>query len=222
MNFIAIAGLIGIGAISLAGCSSASGTVGAFGGADTTGAPASGGLSTKAVSGGWVLSVPDSVFGFARIQPSTAVLDKIKGDLAKSTAPLGVSGTQVIAVYNDTTHGLFLVFAGYNGSGFDPARMRAAYQTTPVTTEDGTGARVVINNLTIDPGPHGGTAGCTSAMEQTAIATTEATLCSWMTTTTLGSISTFPNPDHPNVTAVGPDVMGKVKRDLRDQVEHRS
>jgi hypothetical protein len=100
--------------------------------------------------------------------------------------------------------------------------MQAAYQTAPATTEDGAGGRMVINNVTTDPGPHGGTAGCNSVMEQTAIATTEATLCSWMTTTTLGSISTYPNPEHPNVVSIDSDVMGKVMRDLREQVEHHS
>ena len=230
MTFVSFIGIAGMGVTALAGCSSSSGTVGTAGspavdGGQNTAAPSAatgtGGGST-ARGGGWVLSAPDSIFGFPRVQPSAAVLDKIQSELTKSTGPLGVSGTQVIAVYNDTTHGLYLVFAGDNGSGFNPARMQAAYQTAPVTTEDGVGDRAVVNNVTIDPGPHGGAAGCDSVMEQTAIATTQATLCSWMTTTTLGSISTYPNPEHPNVTAVGADVMGKVMRDLRDQVEHRS
>lgn len=203
-------------------------------GQNTVVPPAATGTATGTAGGetaeaeGWVLSAPYSVFGFARIQPSTAILTRIQSALAKSTGPVGVSREQVIAVFNDTTHGLYLIFAGYNGSGFDPARMRAAYQTAPVTTGDGAGDTMVINNLAIDPGPHGGTAGCDSVMDQigigtgTGTGTTEATTCSWMTATTLGSISTYPNLAHPNVTAVGPDVMGKVMRDLREQVEHHS
>lgn len=240
MTFISFAGIVSMGVIALAGCGSSSGTVGPFAGVGTTGSaaaigghsaavpPAATGTSIGAASGsmagggGWVLSAPNSVFGFPQIQPSAAVLAHIQSQLAKGAAPLGVSGAQVIAVYDDRPHGLYLIFAGYNGSGFDPARMQAAYQTAPVTTEDATGDTMVINNLTIDPGPHGGTAGCNSVMEQTAVATTEATLCSWMTTTTMGSVSTYPNPEHPNVTAVGPDVMGKTMRDLRDQFEYRS
>lgn len=240
MTLISFAGIVSMGVIALAGCGSSSGTVGPLGGVTTTGSAATiGGQSTAAPpaatgtsigsadgstagGGGWVLSAPNSIFGFPQIQPSAAVLAHVQSQLAKGAAPLSVSGTQVIAVYDDRPHGLYLIFAGYNGSGFDPARMQAAYQTAPVTTEDGTGNRMVIDNLTIDPGPHGGTAGCNSAMAQTAIATTEATLCSWMTTTTMGSISAYPNPEHPNVTAVGPDVMAKTMRNLRDQVEHRS
>ena len=168
-----------------------------------------------------MLSAPNAIFGFAQIQPSAATLEKIRGELAKDAAPLGVTGTQVIAVYDDPTHDVYLIFAGYNGSGFDPARLEAAYQTLPVPTGDGAGDKMVINNVTIAPGTHGGSAGCNSTMVQTGIATTEGTLCSWMTSTTLGSITYYPKPDHQKVVAAGPDVIGKVMRDLRDQVEHR-
>lgn len=230
MTFIPFVGIISMGVIALTGCGSSSGTIGAFGGVSTTGTAATIGghntaaprtaTGTAAMGEGWALSAPNSIFGFARIQPSAAILDKIQSELAKDTAPLGVSGTQVIAVYDDPTHDVYLIFAGYNGSGFDPARMQAAYQTLPITTDDGAGHRMVINNVTINPGPHGGTAGCNSVMEQTDIATTEGTLCSWMTTTTLGSITYYPKTDHKKVVSAGPDVMGKVMRDLRDQVEH--
>ena len=81
---------------------------------------------------------------------------------------------------------------------------------------------MLVNNITIDPGPHGGAAGCNSVMGVSSVGTTEATTCDWMTTTTMGSVYTYPNLEHPNVTAVGPDVMGKAMRQLRDQVERRS
>ena len=180
-----------MGALALVGCSNSSGTVGALGGVGTTGSaaaaggqnaiagigshsaaapPAATGTSVGAAGGytagggGWVLSAPKSVFGFPQIQPSASNLTKIKNTLASSAAAVGVTGTQVIAVYDDRPHGLYLIFAGYNGTGFDPARLQATYQTQPITTEDGAGDRITINNLTIDPGPHGGTAGCNSAM----------------------------------------------------------
>lgn len=227
MNFVPFAGIVSIGVIALAGCGSSGSTTGLIGGGGGSGGI--GATSTAAAAGGavagagsWVLSAPSSVFGFPQIQPSASALAKIKQDLERSAASLGVSGTQVIGVYDDRPHGLYLIFAGYNGHGFDPARLRAQYITAPVTTGDGTTFRMVINNITIDPGPHGGSAGCNSVMGQSAVGTTEATSCSWMTTTTTGSISTYTNMQHPNVTAVGPDVMGKAMRDLRDQVEHRS
>lgn len=237
-TFIPFVALVSMGVIALAGCSSSSGTAGTFGGLGTAGtAAANGGVGggrnaitgtpTGAASGsaaageGWVLSAPNSVFGFPQVQPTAAELAKIKSRLAQSAAALGVSGTQVIAVYDDRPHGLYLVYAGYNGSGFDPARLRASYQTAPVTTDNGT-IRMVINNVTVDPGPHGGTAGCDSVMGQSVIAVTESTSCAWMTTTTMGSLSPYPNQQHPNVTAEGPDVMAKAMRALRDQVEHRS
>lgn len=238
MTFVPFAGIISMGVIALAGCGSSSGTIGTFGGVGSTGTtatvggqntatpPVARGTATGTATGtageGWALSAPNSIFGFPRIQPSTTILDKIQSALAKEAAPLGVSGTQVVSVYDDQTHGLYLLFAGYNGSGFDPARLQAAYHAAPTTTEDGAGNKLVMAKVTIDPGPHGGAAGCDSAMEQTAIATTEGTSCIWMTTTTLGVIATYPNPAHPNVVSEGPDVMGKVMRDLRDQVEHHS
>lgn len=238
-----------MGVLALAGCGNSSGTVGAFGGVGNTGSTAaiggqnaiagSGGHSVAAPpattgtsigaaggstagGGGWVLFAPKTVFGFPQIQPSASELAKIKTTLASSAAALDVTGTQVIAVYDDRPHGLYLVFAGYNGTGFDPARLQASYQTQPVTTENGAGDRITINNLTIDPGPHGGTAGCNSAMIQSQIGVTETTSCSWMTTTTLGSLFPVTNQQHPNVLAEGPDVMAKTMRDLRDQVEHHA
>lgn len=248
ITFVSFVGIVGIAGsvIALGGCGSSSGTVGTFGGIGSPGSPGSPGTSA-AISGqstaaappatgtaassaggstaggaGWVLSAPNTIFGFPQIKPSTTVLDKIQSELASSAGRLGVSGTQVIAVYDDQPHGLYVIFAGYNGSGFNPDRMQAAYQSAPVTTVDGTGNKLMIGNMTIDPGPHGGAAGCKSVMGQTTVATTEDTLCSWMTNTTLGSISTYPNLEHPNVTSIGPQTMAKVMRDLRDQVEHRS
>jgi hypothetical protein len=232
---------MGIGAVALAGCGSSSGTFGATAPSSIGTAAAaanndqpsqqssqqSSGQSPNSANAGagqkWVITAPNTLFGFQQIQPSAAIVDKVQNDLATHSASIGVSGTPVIAVYDDPTHDVYLIFAGYNGGGFDPARMASAYQTLPVHTEDGAGDHVVINNMVIDPGAHGGSAGCQSTLIETGGLAAEGTLCSWLTTTTLGSITYYPKPDHlQTVTGTGPEVMGKVMRDLRDQVEHRA
>lgn len=178
----------------------------------------------KAAGGGnWVLTAPKSIFGFPQIQPSASLLDQVRSNLAQHSAAIGVTGTQVVAVYDDPTHDVYLIFAGYNGSGYDPARGEAAYEKLPDYASDGTGEHYVNNDVTIDPGPHGGSAGCNSTTIQFSGLATEATVCSWMTTTTLGSISYYPKPDHQQmVFGTGPEVMGKVMRDLRNLVEHQA
>lgn len=235
ISFIPFVGIVGIGAVALAGCGSSSGT-GTFGvpvptsigtaAAAETAAPANDHQSSNPAHPGtgrnWALTAPDSLFGFQRIQPSADIVDKVKQDLATHSAAIGVSGTPVIAVYDDPTHDVYLILAGYNGSGYDPARMESAYQKLPVHTDDGAGDHIVVNDMTVDPGPHGGTAGCQSTLIETGDLAAEGTLCSWLTTTTLGSITYYPKPDHSRVvTGAGPEVMGKVMRDARDQVEHR-
>lgn len=239
MTLISFVGLVGMGALALTGCGSSSGTVGSLGkpgspgtagpvGTSGSAAAATGAatLATGAAPGSadrWVLSAPSSVFGFPQIQPAPATLDKIKSLLAQHAAQLGVSGPQVIAVYDDPTHDVYVIFAGYNGSGFVPDKLKAVFDVLPVTTDDGAGDRVTINSMMIDPGPHGGTAGCSSSLGQSGQLAAESTACEWMTSTTLGVISYFPKPDHQKaVFGVGPDVMGKAMRELRDQVEHHA
>lgn len=184
-------------------------------------APAAGG---NPGGGGWVLSAPDSIFGFPKIQPRQASLAKIQSQLTTGAPALGVSGAQVIGVYDDTTHDVYLIVAGYNGSGFDPARLTAAFDKPPQSFDDGHGDRSVTTTVPIDAGPHGGTAGCRSDVAQTAGGlAVEFTLCAWMTSTTMGSVSYEPKLDGKAiVVGSGPDVMGKVMRGLRDLAEHQS
>ena len=181
------------------------------------------GGNTAGNSGGWVLSAPTSVFGFAQIQPSAAMLGQIQSELVKGTAPLGVSGSQVIAVYDDPTHDVYVIFTGYNGSGFDPQKVKSVFTAGPKYTTDGTGDHLVTNYEMVDAGAHGGLAGCASSMVQSGSLAAESTNCVWMTPTTMGSVTYYPKPDHKMmVFGTGPEVMGKVMVQLRDQAEHQS
>jgi hypothetical protein len=216
----------------LAGCGDTTGVVGAGRAADTADIPGVSGTAASSrpsatpatpAGGAWVLSAPSSVFGFHQIQPPDAMARNIQAELTKDTAPLGVTGTPILAVYDDPTHDVYLIFAGYNGAGFDPARLKPAVDVAPATTDDGAGDRWVTYSESIEPGPHGGAAGCKSVTAQVEAMAAESTGCLWMTSTTLGSISYYPKPDQQKlVFGAGPDVIGKVMRDLRDLVERRA
>lgn len=238
IHFIPFVGIMGISAVALAGCSGSSGTTGsalapsqsitAAGNSNQSTAPQPPATGTAPAAGavpggGWVLSAPKSIFGFAQIQPQAATIDKIQSGLAQGAAPLGVTGSQVIAVYDDPTHDVYLVFAGYNGSGFMPDKMKPVFDVAPLYTTDGTGDHLVENHVMIDAGPHGGLAGCVSSAIQSGGLAAESTICTWMTATTMGNISYYPKPDHQQmVIGTGPEVLGKVMRDLRPLVEHQS
>lgn len=231
----------GVGTLMLAmltGCGGTSGFVQSGPGSTGTAAadaPSDGGPvpGTSAVAPGtpapdapaapaWELTTPGSVFGFARIQPSGANLHKITDTLAESAAPLGVSGTPVVAVYDDPQHDVYIILAGYNGRGFDPAKLPPLFDVRPVFTNNGAGDRITMNSQTVDAGDHGGTAGCTSQVLQAGGLATEGTVCTWLTPTTMGTVSYYPKPDEKQmVFGAGPDVMGKVMRDMRDLVERR-
>jgi hypothetical protein len=235
---------MGISVAMLAGCSGSAGTTGTAGTtgktgtASTTGTagtasttPASSqdiaaaGNTTRSASSGaaWTLSAPGSVFGFARIQPQQVSLAKIRSELATTAAELGVSGSEVISVYDDPTHDVYVIFAGYNGSGFDPDKMKAVFDVAPLYTTDGTGDHLVENHVMIDAGAHGGLAGCATDAVQSGGLAGEATACVWLTRTTMGILTYYPKPDLKQmVFGTGPEVLGPVMRQLRDQVEHRS
>lgn len=63
-----------------------------------------------------------------------------------------MSGDQVIGVYDDPIHDVYIIFAGYNGSGFDPAKLTAKYATMPYSSDDGAGDRLTIDHMPVDPG----------------------------------------------------------------------
>jgi len=187
-----------------------------------TGPGAAGPSTTAPATGSWVLSVPDSVMGLSRIQPPAATLKTIMATLQQAAGPLGVANnTPVVGVYDDPQYDVYVVVAGYNGTGFDPAKLTAA-ESAPPSFENVNGTRFTDNHVTIDPGDHGGTAGCSSTLGQSGGMAAESTACMWMTTTTFGGVSYVPKPDlRQMVYGTGPDKLGPVMRTIRAQVEHR-
>jgi hypothetical protein len=216
---------VNTGAAATGGGSTAPGGDTATGGG---GGSVSGGASSQAggvvSSGGWILSMPSTLLGMPQIQAPTAMTTKIDGELAKRTSPLGVSGGRpVIAVYDDTKQDVYIIVAGYDGCGFDPSKLTKLVTAVPHTDYDGTGDRVTFNSVAIDGGDHGGAAGCSSEVVQSGGLAGESTVCSWMTPTTMGSVTYYPKPDHQQVVlGTGPEVLGKAMRDIRDVVERRT
>lgn len=188
-------------------------------------APTSARLSAPAsapAGGNWVLSIPDSVMGLKRIQPPAATLKTAMSELQQAADPLGVANdSPVVGVYDDPQYDVYIVVAGYNGSGFDPAKLTAAQSMQP-SFQNINGTRFTTNHVTIDPGDHGGTAGCTSTLGQSGAMAAESTGCAWMTTTTFGGVTYVPKPDlQQMVYGTGPEKLGPIMRDIRAQVEHR-
>ncbi|MEZ0108326.1 hypothetical protein ABH920_002324 [Catenulispora sp. EB89] len=173
-------------------------------------------------SGIWVLSAPDSVTGLKRVQPPAATLKTIMTTLQQAAGPLGVENDNpVVGVYDDPQYDVYIVVAGYNGTGFDPAKLTAA-ESVPPSFQDVNGTRFTNNHVTIDPGDHGGTAGCTSTLGQSGAMAAEATGCMWMTMTTFGGVTYVPKPDlQQMVYGIGPDKLGPIMRTIRAQVERR-
>jgi hypothetical protein len=90
----------------------------------------------------------------------------------------------------------------------------------PRVSTDGSGDRFTFNDLVIDAGDHGGAAGCESVLAQTGAMTVESTACSWMTSTTIASITYLDKPDNQMmVFGTGPETLGPIMRRIRDQVE---
>ncbi|MBF9073706.1 hypothetical protein [Streptacidiphilus fuscans] len=174
-------------------------------------------------SAGWTLRMPSTVVGLRQTTLPSDAMAKINSTLQQDAAPLGVTGgTPLVAVYDDPQYDVYVIVAGYNGSGFDPAKLTTLVNVAPKFTEDGAGDRITTNSMPVDPGPHGGAAGCASEVLQNGDLATESTLCSWMTATTMGSVSYYPKPDHQQmVFGTGPDVIGKLTRDVRQAVEQQ-
>ncbi|MEY9938493.1 hypothetical protein ABH932_001823 [Streptacidiphilus sp. MAP5-52] len=220
---------ISAGALVLAvsACASSASSASPVGASRTTsGGKAAGSSGGEAAgsAGGWTLRMPSTVVGLKQTTLPSDAMAKISSTLAQEAAPLGVTGgTPAVAVYDDPQYDVYIIIAGYNGSGFDPSKLTALVDAAPKTTEDGAGDRITTNSMPVDPGPHAGTAGCASELLQNGDLATESTVCSWMTATTMGSVSYYPKPDQQKmVFGTGSDVIGKLMRDVRQAVEQQS
>lgn len=208
--------------LAMAGCQSTGQTGQTGAGAVPAAGSRTGPVWSRGAAQGWALSVPDSVLGLTRYQPPGSMLQTITSALRSNTAPLGVTGgTPVIGVYDDPKYDVYIIVAGYNGAGFDPSKL-TAMESAPPSVKNVNGTRFTENHVTINPGDHGGTAGCSSSLGQSWAMAAESTACLWMTATTFGSVTYLPKPDHQKmVYGTGPEVLGPVMRSIRAQVEHR-
>lgn len=191
--------------------------------ATSAGSPATAETATAAPSApGWVLAPPAQIDGYQRYQPPTSQQQAITSQITSDAAELGVTGTQVSAVYEDRADLIYGVFAGVNGSGFDPASLHAKLWQPPHTSDNGT-ARVTISWDDTDPGPHGGAAICKQTLTQTGMLAVESTSCYWMSPTTFGEVFVIQDPHAQRIvydqTAAN---VGPLMRTLRAAVEHRS
>ncbi|GAA1253418.1 hypothetical protein GCM10009665_50110 [Kitasatospora nipponensis] len=138
------------------------------------------------------LGTPASAGGYAFHQPSEQSRRQLADAAQQSARQLGLSGTPVQALYDDPADNQWIVFIGYDGTGYDPAHLHAALWQQPVTRLDGTGDRVTVSWQDSDPGPHGGTAICRQELMRSGALAAENTACLWLTPTTFGEISFVP------------------------------
>jgi len=184
--------LSGVGATRTADATSAN---------DTTGAAGAG-------AAGYVLKTPSSIAGWPLTTPTSTVQTKMQQGLSQAEQTVGgVSGTPVAGLYDDTTDQAWVVFVGVNGSGLDPARLAQAALTAPISTMDAIGDRLTTSWVpSVSAGPHAGVAECQeTVMAQAGLSTYAATglaaegaACFWMTATTFGVVTIYPQQDSTN------------------------
>ncbi|MEV7436097.1 hypothetical protein [Streptomyces griseoviridis] len=183
------------------------------------GPAASGRESGNRAGNGLTLTVPDSAAGLARFRPPAAPLAKLTGALDRTAAELGITGSAVEAVYDDPGQGGYLVFAGLNGSGYDPSALKRMDQV-PATRQDGTGDRITQDWQPTATGDHGGQAGCQETMIGSGGLAALSSSCLWLTPTTFGLVTYYPNTrsDH-FLTNTPAGVVAPLMRKVRDAVE---
>jgi len=183
------------------------------------GPAASGAGSGNPAGNGWTLTAPASAAGLARFRPPAAELAKLTQALDQTAGLLGISGSTVEAVYDDPSQGGYLVFAGFNGSGYDPSALNRMAQV-PATRQDGTGDGITQDWQPTAAGDHGGQAGCQETMVQSGSLAVLSSSCLWLTPTTIGLVTYYPNTGSDDfLTNTPADVVAPLMRKVRDAVE---
>ncbi|MDI5962015.1 hypothetical protein POF50_018135 [Streptomyces sp. SL13] len=197
--------------------STAPGTAAARGTGTAPGAAAATGRSGSA---SWVLTAPATVDGLARFRPPADDLARLTASLDTLTTQLGITGSMVEAVYDDPAKNAYVVVAGLNGTGYDPAALDRLAKV-PSTTDDGAGDRVTSDWSATDAGPHGGRAGCQETLVRSGWMASDASDCVWLTPTTFGLVTLYPKVDGGKLLDDAPaGVVGPVMRQVRAAVEH--
>ena len=177
------------------------------------------GGSTTAGSGGWALTAPGSAAGLARFQPPADEAAKLTQALDRTAGELGITGSAVEAVYDDPAQGGYLVFAGFNGSGYDPSALDRMARV-PATRQDGTGDRITQDWQPTSAGDHGGRAGCQETMVQSGSLAVLSSSCLWLTPTTFGLVTYYPDTAGDDfLTNTPATVVAPLMREVRDAVE---
>lgn len=159
-----------------------------------------------------MISMPDTVAGHSKIDPSAAQLKQITDTWAQTRAKVGANGQVQVGVYDDQAEDAYLIVTGVNGSGFDPSRVNTL-STASAATRDADGNAVTNNFQNVDPGPHGGSDTCDEVMDEarsiTVTLAAENTSCFWMTGTTFGGI-TFVNKQDGGIDFHSVDITAEV------------
>lgn len=180
---------------------------------------ASGAGSGNRAGNGWTLTAPGAAAGLARFQPPAAEAAKLTQALDRTAEELGITGSTVEAVYDDPGQGGYLVFAGFNGSGYDPSALNRMARA-PGTRQDGTGDRITQDWQPTAAGDHGGQAGCQETMVQSGSLAVLSSSCLWLTATTFGLVTYYPNTGSDDfLTDTPAAVVAPLMRKVRDAVE---
>ena len=174
---------------------------------------------TATAGGGWALTAPGAAAGLARFQPPADEAAKLTQALDRTAGELGITGSAVEAVYDDPAQGGYLVFAGFNGSGYDPSALDRMARV-PATRQDGTGDRITQDWQPTSAGDHGGRAGCQETMVQSGSLAVLSSSCLWLTPTTFGLVTYYPDTAGDDfLTNTPATVVAPLMREVRDAVE---
>lgn len=238
--------VVGVVTAALAGCSSAgtitdgNGTTGrdSKGGDNAGGNGTAGGIlpqlsATKpgAPAGRtgpkWVISMPDSIAGFPRVEPDSQTIQGYDAQMRTVYQIPGVTGQTMRGIYDDARDDYYLVVYGVNGSGINPADV-VSTDNAQKGVDNQANPNITVQFSRVDPGPHGGDDSCAySTIVQPFDGGTivnKDTTCMWSTTTTAGSIAFVDKGDLKQTGyngAVTPTIAGQVLLAVRDAVEHQ-
>jgi hypothetical protein len=149
----------------------------------------------------WVVTAPPTAAGLGRDHDSA---DQISFGSAVAKFRSSVTSLPAYRHLTSTVSAVYALgssqavgFVGFNGTFSEQLTLKS---TSQIAARD------------VDPGPHGGTAGCGSSPS--------ATVCDWATGTTVGIVVIAPTsgPDHEEPIAAADKLMIR----LRGAVEHRA
>jgi hypothetical protein len=181
--------------------------------AGSTGSTAAAATVNDANATGYVLSTPSTVGSWTLTTPSSNTQQEMQQGLSQAEAVVGgkLSGTPVMGLYDDSADQVWIAFVGLNGSGFDPSTLATAAQALPRTETDDLGDQMTVSWVpNVSGGPHGGQTDCQQALAKQAgldpadlAMVAMGSACFWMTPTTYGAVSIYPQAGSMNIPVQG-------------------